>query len=431
MPIAARITLLFVVFVDLIGQGLVFPIVNGLIMEPDADFLPPGTSDAVRHFDFGLVIGIFFLAWFLGVVYVSRLSDAIGRKNALLICLGGAAVGYLVSILALALDSLWLLVLGRAITGLTAGNQPIAQAAMIDASADPAERDRNMGYIVTGVSFGLVGGPIIGGILSDKGLMGGLASYSLPLWAALALVGLAIAMVLAFFTDIRTERREFVFRPRDVIDSLAQIASHPLVMKLMPVYAFFMIANVTFYIFIDNYLTSAFGYGVAGSSAVMMVIGVAVAISGTWLVGPAQQRFTRRRILGVTLAVMVPCVLGFRVPAGGGADLHSGFRVLSVLRRHLSDLAWHFFRQCRRGRSGLGDGHHHGGFLSRGRYHVADRRRPDEPRHPPAFLHRGGSRRPGVAVLRMGLEQAGDTQADRAGGVVAAGVWRGIVSAGT
>lgn len=37
---AAKITLLFVVFVDLIGQGLVFPVLNGLIMEPDAGFLP-------------------------------------------------------------------------------------------------------------------------------------------------------------------------------------------------------------------------------------------------------------------------------------------------------------------------------------------------------------------------------------------------------
>jgi hypothetical protein len=44
----------------------------------------------VRHLDYGLVIGMFFHAWFLGVIYVAKLSDAIGRKNALLICLSGA-----------------------------------------------------------------------------------------------------------------------------------------------------------------------------------------------------------------------------------------------------------------------------------------------------------------------------------------------------
>lgn len=67
MSIAAKITLMFVVFVDVIGQGLVFPVVNGLIMEPDAGFLPRDTPESVRHLDYGLVIGTFFLAWFLAL----------------------------------------------------------------------------------------------------------------------------------------------------------------------------------------------------------------------------------------------------------------------------------------------------------------------------------------------------------------------------
>ncbi|MDX1576650.1 MAG: hypothetical protein R3285_10680, partial [Kiloniellales bacterium] len=82
----AKITLMFVVFVDLIGQGLVFPINNALIMDPKSGFLPESTPLGTRHFDYGLVVGIFFLAWFLGVVYVAKVSDSIGRKNALLIC---------------------------------------------------------------------------------------------------------------------------------------------------------------------------------------------------------------------------------------------------------------------------------------------------------------------------------------------------------
>jgi MFS family permease len=94
------------------------------------------------------------------------------------------------------------LIVGRGITGFTAGNQPIAQTAMIDVSVDDTDRARNMGYIVTGISFGLVGGPIIGGFLC------------------------------------------------------------------------FHITNITFYIFLDNYLTSRFGYGALGGSMVMLTIGV-------------------------------------------------------------------------------------------------------------------------------------------------------------
>jgi predicted MFS family arabinose efflux permease len=311
MSTMAKITLMFVVFVDLIGQGLVFPIINTLIMDPSSGFLPKSTALGTRHFDYGLVVGIFFLAWFLGVVYVAKVSDSIGRKNALLICLAGALAGYAITLVSLYVNSLWLLILGRAVTGFTAGNQPIAQAAMIDGSTDDADRDRNMGFIVTGISFGLVGGPIIGGLLSDPDLLGDVASLKLPFYGAFVLVVIAIALVIVYFHDIRTERTPFVFRPRDITDSLWRVTEHPIVLRILPVYSLFMISNVTFYVFIDNYLTSAFGYGVIGGSVAMLVIGVALATSSTFLVKPAQARFGKRQIIGASLLVMVVCVLAF------------------------------------------------------------------------------------------------------------------------
>jgi predicted MFS family arabinose efflux permease len=311
MSTIAKSALLFVVFVDLIGQGLVFPIINTLIMEPSGDFLPKGTPEAIRHVDYGLVIGIFFLAWFLGVVYVAKLSDSIGRKNALLVCLGGAFAGYVLTILSLYLNSLWLLILGRAVTGFTAGNQPVAQAAIVDASIDDADRDRNMGYLVTGVSFGLVVGPILGAVLADKEFLGKFASFEMPFYGALVLVAVAIGMVVMFFKDIRTEREPFAFRPAEVFESLWRITKRPLVLKLMPAYACFMMANVTFYIFVDNYLTSAFGYGIIGSSVAFLVIGIAVAYSSTFLVAPVQKRFDKQWIVGASLAVMMLSAIAY------------------------------------------------------------------------------------------------------------------------
>ena len=62
------------VFVDLLGQGLVFPIINALIMESDSSFLPNGTSDATRHLYYGLVIGAFFLCWFLAALGATILA---------------------------------------------------------------------------------------------------------------------------------------------------------------------------------------------------------------------------------------------------------------------------------------------------------------------------------------------------------------------
>ncbi len=306
MSYLAKVTLLFVVFVDLLGQGLVFPIINSLIMEPSTSMLPKDTSDAVRHFDYGLIISVFFLCWFFGAPYISKLSDVIGRKKAILICLFGALGGYALTIVALYANSFVLLILGRAITGLTAGNQPIAQAAMIDGSVDEEDRNRNMGYIITGVSFGLVGGPIIGGFLSDPILIGDIANAKLPFFACFALVAVAIALVLFTFKDERdsaAERDPFVFRPAEFFELLWEMKNHPLVLRLTAVFLFFHIANLSFYIFVDNYLTSRFGYGTLGGSMVMLTIGAALAFSSTFLVVPAQKLLSKEAILAITFIV--------------------------------------------------------------------------------------------------------------------------------
>ncbi|WP_422374565.1 MFS transporter [Roseibium sp.] len=305
MSFFAKVTLLFVVFVDLLGQGLVFPILNSLIMEPGTGLLPKDTSEAARHFDYGLIIGVFFLCWFFGAPYISKLSDVIGRKKAILICLFGALVGYGLTIVALYLNSFLLMILGRAITGLTAGNQPIAQAAMIDGSVDDEDRNRNMGYIITGVSFGLVGGPLIGGLLSDPVLIGSIASVKLPFYACFVLVLIAIVLVITSFKDQHDaeETGTFVFRPAEIFELLLRIGKYPLVLRLTIVFFFFHIANLSFYIFVDNYLTSRFGYGTLGGSMVMLTIGAALAFSSTFLVVPAQKRFSKEAILGITFTV--------------------------------------------------------------------------------------------------------------------------------
>ena len=300
----AKFALLAVVFVDLIGQGLVFPIINELVMDPKLTFLPVSSSDATRHFDYGLVIGIFFLSWFFGGVYVARISDSIGRKNAIMICLFGALVGYLITIASLFADSLWLLILGRAITGFTAGNQPIAQAAMIDGSRSDAEKARNMGFIVAGISAGLVGGPIIGGLLSDKAILGDLASIQLPFYAALLLVVVTIVLVQLFFKDVREAREKLDFNPLDVFTQLIRIREKPVVMRLWWVYLCFMTANVTFYIFMDNYLTSRFNIGLFGTSMAMMVLGIALATSSTFFVDRALGRFGTLPVIFTVTVVM-------------------------------------------------------------------------------------------------------------------------------
>ena len=273
-------------------------------MDPASAFLPAGTPQETRQFNFGLVIGVFYLSWFLGAVYISKLSDSIGRKHGILICLAGALFGYVLTDLAIALGSLWLMILGRAITGFTSGNQPIAQAAMADLSRDDAETTKNLGYVVSALSIGLVVGPLIAGLLSDQSLIGDYASLSLPFYVAMALVLVATGLILFFFDEKLTARTALRIRPLEVFLLLGQIFRHPTVLRVSAVYFFFMFVWNTCYVFIDDYLTSRFQVGTLGASMAILVSGVALALSSAFLVSQLGQRYSKQTIVFGSALVM-------------------------------------------------------------------------------------------------------------------------------
>ena len=228
----AQVALLLVVVIDIMGQGLVLPLVTTLILSPTGGILPAATSMAEREFKYGLAIGIFFLAWFIGAAYISKLTDSIGRKNGILICLAGGFVGYGLTIASIHVDSFALLAIGRAISGFTAGNQPIAQAALIDMSRDESEKTRYMGLTVMAMAIGLVVGAVLGGSLSDTALLGGLASLSLPFYAAAFLIIVNTVLIVVFFHDVRLERLRLQFNPADAFLIVWQACRRPLVLKL-------------------------------------------------------------------------------------------------------------------------------------------------------------------------------------------------------
>ena len=310
MSLVAKFALLSVVFVDIMGQGLFFPILNTLVMDPATNLLPHDATRATRELVYGLVIATYFLSWFFGAPYISRLSDSLGRKPTMLFCLMGGLLGYVLTLASLYMGNLALLLLGRAITGFTAGNQPIAQAALVDGSADDVARSRNMGYVITATSAGMLGGPLIGGLSSDPAILGSLASLKLPFYISAALVGLTALLVLFTYKDVRVERGRFVFRPLEIFEVLIRIREFPLVVRSAIVLFFFHVTNMTYYIFISNFMHDRWGYGTLGTSAVMAVIGVALAFSSFFLVVPAQHRFDKRTIMGATFAIWFLCALG-------------------------------------------------------------------------------------------------------------------------
>ena len=300
-----RLALLFVIALDVLGQGLVIPVLTTVLLDPGQTFLPTDTSVAKRQMYFGVTMGAFFFAWFLGAAYISKLSDFIGRKLGVLICLTGALTGYLLTVVSLFTTGFWLLVVARAITGFTAGNQPIAQAALIDASGNEQEKARFMGHVVVAISLGLVGGPLLSGLLSSKSLIGHFASLKLPFYAGGLLVVLSIAMVVAFFHEPQFERRKVRVRPTDVFLTLWHASQRPVVLRLSLVFFCSQLALMAFFVFIDDFLKSRFHFETLQNSIVLVVFGVAIAVSGAFFVPPLAKRFSKKRIIYGTLLTMV------------------------------------------------------------------------------------------------------------------------------
>jgi MFS family permease len=167
-----------VILLDLIGFGIVIPILPFLSPTLGADKM-----------DIALIIATYAVCAGLCGPLWGRLSDRIGRKPVIMICLAGAACSYLMLGLA---TQLWMIFAARGFAGLMAGNFGVASAMIADITT-PQNRARGMG--LTGAAFGLgiVLGPLLGGLLSGHSV-----GFTLPCIVAGAMSVLAI-IAAAFF----------------------------------------------------------------------------------------------------------------------------------------------------------------------------------------------------------------------------------------
>ncbi|MEX3008104.1 MFS transporter [Hoeflea sp. TYP-13] len=309
----SRFALLMVVFIDIMGQGLMYPLISSILFDTNRDFLPHSMSEASREVRYGIVIGLFFGAWFFGAAFISKLSDYIGRKYGILICLTGTLAGYLLTILSLMTSSFLLLVIGRLVAGFTAGNQPIAQAAIVDMANGPEEKTRYMGQMAAAAAAGLMGGPIIVGLLGSEVVLGDFASLELPAYFAAVVVLINILLIQFYFTETLKQRRRIDFGLSEVFLTLLRVAKHPIVARVGCVFFFAVLGLNCFFIFLDDYVATRFSFGTFSSSAILVVAGGAMAFGSTVLIGPVLARYSQIRTVTVTVAIMTVFVALFIV----------------------------------------------------------------------------------------------------------------------
>ncbi|KTD65265.1 MFS transporter [Legionella spiritensis] len=295
--------LFLVLFIDGMGLGLLLPIMNALIMEPETGFLAAHLSIGVRDFYYGLTLGIFMICWFFGAAILGDLSDNVGRKKSLMICLIGAFAGYLLSALAVVCQSYWALLLGRVIAGFTAGSQPIAQAAIVDVSSEEGKA-RNIGLILLAVSLGFVFGPVFGGLLSDARLVSWF-NYATPLYFA-SLISLLNAFLLAItFRETFTKAsQKITVRWHHAIHIFASAFRHPAIARYSVVLLIMIFGWSNYFSFIPLYLLQIYHYSAMQNSFFLAVMGLGFSLGCGYVVDWCTKRYNYDAVviagLGIT-----------------------------------------------------------------------------------------------------------------------------------
>lgn len=176
--------LFLVVVVDLIGFGIVIPLLPFY-----------GEYFAASPAEIGMLMATFSIGQLISAPILGRFSDQYGRRPILLMGLAGTVLSY--GLMAYA-DSLAILFLARALGGLMAGNIGAAFAYAADITT-PENRAKGMGVVGAAFGIGFVLGPAIGGILAGPDPMN--ADYRTPALVAGGLSATAFVLAVLFLTE--------------------------------------------------------------------------------------------------------------------------------------------------------------------------------------------------------------------------------------
>jgi multidrug resistance protein len=303
------------VFIDLLGFGIVIPVLP---------FYAEGTQFNATPRMVGLLFASYSVMQLLFSPVLGRLSDKYGRRPVLLISIIGTGIGFLILGFA---KTLWMLFVGRILDGVSGGNISTAQAYIADITTKE-DRAKGMGLIGAAFGLGFIFGPAIGGILSRWGI-------HIPfLFAA----GLCFAnAILLYFTLPETvtpdhPARVSAARGRgftQLIDSLKQ----PRLGFVLTIYFLFIVAFSIMTTSFSLYTMFRFGYDAQHNGYLFAYVGlIAVIIQGV-LIGRLVKRFGELWL--VIVGALFFAVSLFAVPfvgpnAGGLVALLIGGGVFSL-----------------------------------------------------------------------------------------------------
>lgn len=291
-PILASVA--FIVFVDMLGLGLIIPVMPGLIGD---------LADTNLHRSAeigGLLMFCYAAMQFLFAPTIGGLSDRFGRRPVLLVTLFLLAADY--AIMALAPTLAWL-VAGRMMSGVMGASWAAANSCVADCTP-PEKRGRAFGMLAGAGAAGFVLGPALGGLAGEFG-----TRVPFIIAASLALIGVVVGLALLRETLPLNKRRAFRLARANPIGSIIQISKTPFVLGCLSV-IFFMQLSSQAQISIWAYWGELqFGWTTTTTGLTASLYGVMLGFAQAVLTGKSVHRFGAARTAKYALLFALPSYL--------------------------------------------------------------------------------------------------------------------------
>lgn len=303
-------TIFFTVFLDLLGLGIIIPILPALLLDPVHGILPMSYSFSTRTLIYGFLIASYPLAQFFGAPILGSLADQKGRKKILLLSLIGTVVGYAIFILGILKGNLYLLFLGRIVDGFTGGNIAIAQSAIADVSTKET-KSRNFGLIGMAFGLGFIIGPYIGGKLSDSTIVSWF-TYATPFYLTIMLATINVVLVIFNFPETLVTKRIVNVNLFTGFSNIKKAFTFK-ELRVMFLVVFLLTVGFNFFTqFFQVFLYEKFKFTQSQVGDFFAYMGLWIAIAQGAILRPLSKKFKPAKILSysiVLLAISFPFLL--------------------------------------------------------------------------------------------------------------------------
>lgn len=302
------VTIFLTVFVDMLGVGIIIPVLPALFFDPETSIISAAYSQDQRSLLYGALLAVFPLLQFFGAPMLGSLSDRYGRKPVLLVSQTGTMIGYILLALAIYWQNLPLLFFSRMLPGFTGGNIAVILSSIADLS-DNESKAKNFGLVGMAFGIGFILGPTIGGILADDTVVSWFTA-STPFWFTAVLTLLNVIFVILAFPETLKQQRQTAINLFTGFKNLAVSFGSPNLRRIFTVVLLLSLGFTFFTQFFAVYLIQDFAYSEKSIGLLFGWVGIWLALTQGLIVPRLGGRFPPQQvltysILGLSISLML------------------------------------------------------------------------------------------------------------------------------